>query len=74
MPENAKQVENVTSVYLDTYNQWSEARKRAEECYNFVLNKQWNDEEIAAFLKQGSPPMVYNLILPRLFNLIGTEK
>ena len=74
MPENAKQVENVTSVYLDTYNQWSEARKRAEECYNFVLNKQWNDEEIAVFLKQGSPPMVYNLILPRLFNLIGTEK
>ena len=67
-------VKNVISVYLDGTNKWSESRKRAEICYKFMLNEQWNKEETENFLAQGMPPIVYNLILPRLFNLLGTEQ
>jgi len=67
-------VKNVVSVYANAYNEWSVSRKQAEICYNFLLNKQWNEEEIKHFLKQGMPPIVYNLILPRIFNLLGTEQ
>lgn len=67
-------IENVVSTYLDAEDKWNLSRTRSEECYRFVLNEQWNKEEIAAFLKRGSPPIVYNMILPRLNNLTGTEQ
>ena len=38
------------------------------------MNKQWSAAEIAAFLKDNRPPIVYNLILPRLHNLVGSEQ
>ena len=42
-------VKNVISVYLDGTNKWSESRKRAEICYKFMLNEQWNKEETENF-------------------------
>jgi hypothetical protein len=67
-------VSNVKSIYLASKTQWADATEESEECYRFVLNEQWNDSEIDSFLKQGCPPIQYNLILPRINNVIGTEQ
>jgi len=67
-------LKNIESVYRETKNAWADSSARSKECYRFVLNEQWTPEEITAFLKQKAPPIQYNLILPRLNNLSGTEQ
>ena len=65
------QVQSVIDVYNHSVDEWAESRDRSQTCHEFVMNKQWSDEEIQRFLKTGRVPIVYNLILPRLHNLIG---
>lgn len=65
-------VSNLISIYTDGKDKWSVADKRSKMCMEFILNKQWSDEEVARFAKNGLPPIVYNLILPRINNLRGT--
>ena len=67
-------VQDVVDVYRHAGDAWQESREASMLCYNFVMNRQWTDAEVAAFLKEKRPPMVYNLILPRLHNLIGSEQ
>lgn len=67
-------VKDVVDVYLHSDEAWQDARDRSLLCYDFCMNKQWTSEEISRFLKDNRPPIVYNLILPRLHNLIGGEQ
>jgi hypothetical protein len=67
-------VQDIIDLYQHSNEAWGESRTASMLCYNFVMNKQWTDAEIAAFLKEKRPPMVYNLILPRLNNLVGSEQ
>jgi len=67
-------VQDVVNVYEHSAEKWSESREKSLTCYEFCMNKQWSDTEIASFLKDSRPPIVYNLILPRLHNLIGSEQ
>ena len=67
-------VSNLISIYTDGKDKWSVADKRSKMCMEFILNKQWSDEEVARFAKNGLPPIVYNLLLPRINNLRGTEE
>jgi hypothetical protein len=67
-------VENVRTLYLNAKKEWNTADTRGKTCMEFMLNKQWSDEEVGRFAKHGLPPIVYNLILPRINNLRGTEE
>lgn len=67
-------VQELIDIYLNTEMRWAASRTKSLECYGFTMNKQWTDKEIKNFLKDNRVPMVYNLILPRLHNLIGTEQ
>jgi hypothetical protein len=67
-------VKDVVDVYMHTDEAWAEARERSLLCYDFCMNKQWTSDEITKFLKDNRPPIVYNLILPRLHNLVGGEQ
>ena len=67
-------IQNLVSVYLNGKERWSTARRDSMRCYEFVLNEQWTKEERDIFIRRGNAPMVYNMILPRLMNLIGQEQ
>ena len=67
-------VQDVVDIYRHSAEAWSESRDNSLRCYEFCMNKQWTPEEVSRFLKDNRPPIVYNLILPRLHNLIGTEQ
>ena len=74
MAEKDAIVNNVIGVYRNAKDKWALADSRSKTCMEFVLNKQWSDAEAMRFAKNGLPPIVYNLLLPRLNNLIGTEQ
>lgn len=67
-------VQEVVDIYRETESRWQKSRLSSLENYRFYLNEQWSDEEIADFLNDNRPPIQYNLILPRLHNLIGSEQ
>lgn len=67
-------IENVKSLYLECLTAWDPARSLAEDCFRFMLNEQWTDEEKAGFIRNGMAPVQYNMILPRVNNLTGTEQ
>jgi len=74
MPKLDDNIQNIVSVYEDARSLWATSFDKARKCYEFVMNQQWTDTERQAFIKRGNAPMVYNMILPRLYNLIGTEQ
>lgn len=67
-------VQNVVDVYTHSLNEWAQSRSDSLMCYRFCMNEQWTDTEIAKFLKEKRPPIVYNMLLPRLHNLVGNEQ
>jgi len=67
-------VQEVVDAYLHMADRWDESRTDSLLCYNFCMNKQWTDKEIAYLIKTGRAPLVYNMITPRLHNLYGTEQ
>ncbi len=67
-------IQEAVDLYQHTADAWQESRDKSMQCYEFCMNKQWTDDEIRRFLKDNRPPIVYNLILPRLHNLIGSEQ
>lgn len=69
-----KDVQNVIDVYTHSLNEWAQSRSDSLTCYKFCMNEQWTDKEIAKFLKEKRPPIVYNMLLPRLHNLVGNEQ
>ena len=46
-------VQDIIDLYQYSNEAWGESRTASMLCYNFVMNKQWTDAEIAAFLKIG---------------------
>ena len=69
-----KDVQDIIDLYKGSKEKWQSSVDDSELCYEFVLNKQWTDDEIAEFERTGRAPMVYNMILPRLNNLMGTQQ
>jgi len=67
-------VQNVIDVYRHTVDAWALSREDSLTCYNFCMNNQWTAREKAKFLKEKRPPIVYNMLLPRIHNLVGTEQ
>ncbi len=67
-------VQDVIDLYHHSAAEWSESRKDSLDCYNACMNRQWTDKQIAYLLKTGRSPLVYNMIIPRLHNLYGTEQ
>ena len=67
-------VKDVVDIYQHSADAWESSRDQSLLCYEFCMNKQWTEDEISKFLKDNRPPIVYNLILPRLHNLIGGEQ
>ena len=67
-------VQNVIDVYRHTVDAWALSREDSLTCYNFCMNNQWTAVEKAKFLKEKRPPIVYNMLLPRIHNLVGTEQ
>lgn len=68
------EVQDVVDVYRHSLKEWEVSRAKGLECYQFCMNDQWSEAEISKFLKESRPPIVYNLLIPRLHNLIGTEQ
>ena len=64
----------ISDLYNYTADEWDASRTNSLKCHEFVLNEQWNDAQKKMFEKDGRVPIVYNMILPRLHNLFGTEQ
>ena len=67
-------IKYITDLYRATSDKWSDARDNALKCFEYVMNEQWTSEQKALFERDGRVPIVYNMILPRLHNLFGTEQ
>ena len=67
-------IKYITDLYRATSDKWSEARDNSLKCFEYVMNEQWTSEQKALFERDGRVPIVYNMILPRLHNLFGTEQ
>lgn len=53
---------------------WNDWRNEAEEDYNFVVGKQWTDEQIREFAKEKRPAIVINRIKPLINILSGWQR
>jgi hypothetical protein len=65
---------DVVNLYEYTADEWAKSTEDSLECYKFMLNEQWNDDEKEYLLGEDRAPIVYNMLLPRINNLIGTEQ
>lgn len=64
----------ITDLYTQTADAWSEARANSVKCFEYVMNEQWTASQKAEFERTKRIPLQYNMILPRLHNLFGTEQ
>lgn len=65
---------DVISIYNDALEKWEDSRDEAEDNYKFFLGEQWTDAEKKYLIKHGRTPMVFNKVVPRLHNLLGSEQ
>jgi len=65
---------DIVKIYEDALDKWDEPRETGMDNYKFVLGEQWTDEQKSYLIKHGRIPMVFNKIVPRLHNLLGTEQ
>jgi len=70
----SRKVKKVVDTYEYALEQWDKARRKSIEAYKYLFNDQWTEEEKKYLKADGRPPMVYNLLVPRINNLIGTEQ
>lgn len=74
MAKLTDKTKEIAQLYDNTVDMWEEATTNSLKCYEFIMNEQWTQEQKAVFEKDGRVPIVYNMILPRLHNLFGTEQ
>ena len=55
-------VQDIIDLYQHSNEAWGNHAQPVCSATTLLMNKQWTDAEIAAFLKEKRPPMVYNLI------------
>jgi len=70
-----KKVSDIVSMYERAKMRWKDAIEESMDDFKFILGDQWTPEEKKYLLNTGrTPDVVYNKILPRLNNLLGTEQ
>ena len=67
-------VSDVLRLYDYSHNQWANSEALSLDCHKFYIGEQWDAGEQRYLAKQDRVAMVYNMILPRVNNLIGTEQ
>ena len=74
MERYSREVKKIVDTYEYALEQWDKARRKSIESYKYLFNDQWTEEEKHYLKADGRPAMVYNLLIPRINNLIGTEQ
>lgn len=69
-PEPGKSLSQCRKWFEDAVDYWRKWREAAKEDYEFMVGKQWTDEEIKQFQKDHRPAITINRIKP-LLNILG---
>ncbi len=74
--KNSRPVELKTLVdyFNDAEDATHDARLKSELCRDYYDGKQWSDKELAKLRKRNQPPIVFNMIQPKVDFLLGYEK
>jgi hypothetical protein len=69
-----KPIADIVRLYHYAHERWSQADYDSLAGAKFLNGDQWSLEEKAYLAQDDRAPIVYNVILPRILNLIGTEQ
>lgn len=67
-------ISNIVKLYHYAHDKWMQADSDSLSGAMFLNGDQWTLEEKAYLAQDDRAPIVYNVILPRILNLIGTEQ